>query len=64
MTLRSDPGDKAFEDRKMVRANEEAAVAETVSILNSDEAFETFVFDDKDKVLGENVTLLQENIQG
>merc|ERR1719272_777089 len=32
---------KAFEDRKMVRANEEAAVAEAVSILNSDEAFET-----------------------
>jgi len=30
-----------FEDRKMVRANEEAAVAEAVSILNSDEAFET-----------------------
>merc|ERR1719265_1369432 len=33
---------KQFEDRKMVRANEEAAVAEAVSILNSDEAFETF----------------------
>merc|ERR1719298_209480 len=33
---------KEFEDRKMVRANEEAAVAEAVSILNSDEAFETF----------------------
>merc|ERR1719333_556258 len=32
---------KAFEDRKMVRANEEAAVAEAVSILNNDEAFET-----------------------
>merc|ERR1719162_463096 len=32
---------KAFEDRKMVRANEEAAVAEAVSILNSDEVFET-----------------------
>merc|ERR1719409_1021099 len=32
---------KAYEDRKMVRANEEAAVAEAVSILNSDEAFET-----------------------
>merc|ERR1719197_1413538 len=32
---------KEFEDRKMVRANEEAAVAEAVSILNSDEAFET-----------------------
>merc|ERR1719446_811735 len=33
---------KQFEDRKMVRANEGAAVAEAVSILNSDEAFETF----------------------
>merc|ERR1719197_740187 len=33
---------KEYEDRKMVRANEEAAVAEAVSILNSDEAFETF----------------------
>merc|ERR1719169_111436 len=32
---------KAFEDRKMVRANEEAAVAEAISILNNDEAFET-----------------------
>merc|ERR1719235_1224114 len=32
---------KEFEDRKMVRANEEAAVAEAVSILNSDEAFES-----------------------
>lgn len=30
-----------FEDRKSVRANEAAAVAEAVSILNSDEAFET-----------------------
>merc|ERR1719377_16513 len=33
---------KEYEDRKMVRANEEAAVAQAVSILNSDEAFETF----------------------
>merc|ERR1719263_1890571 len=33
---------QGFWDRKMVRANEEAAVAEAVSILNSDEAFETF----------------------
>merc|ERR1719390_400209 len=32
---------KAFEDRKMVRANEEAAVAEAVSILNNDDAFAT-----------------------
>merc|ERR1719281_1925957 len=32
---------KAFEDRKMVRANEEAAVTEAISILNNDDAFET-----------------------
>merc|ERR1719265_3019081 len=31
-----------YEDRKMVRANEEAAVAQAISILNSDAAFETF----------------------
>merc|ERR1719450_648290 len=31
-----------FEDRKMVRANEEAAIAQAITILNSDEAFETF----------------------
>lgn len=30
-----------FEDRKMVRANEEAAIAQAITILNSDEAFET-----------------------
>jgi len=33
---------KAYENRKVLRANEEAAVAEAISILNSDEAFETF----------------------
>merc|ERR1719265_150784 len=33
---------KAYEDRKMVRANEEAAVAQAISILNSDAAFDTF----------------------
>merc|ERR1719281_370453 len=32
---------KAFEERKMTRANEESAIAEAVSILNNDEAFET-----------------------
>ena len=31
-----------FEDRKMIRANEEAAIAQAISILNSDEAFDTF----------------------
>merc|ERR1719265_3102562 len=33
---------KEYEDRKMVRANEEAAVAQAMSILNSDAAFDTF----------------------
>merc|ERR1719371_59090 len=32
---------KEYEDRKMIRANEEAAVAQAVSILNSDAAFDT-----------------------
>jgi len=36
--------DKAedYEKRKVMRTNEEAAVAEAISILNSDDAFETF----------------------
>jgi len=33
---------KNYENRKLMRANEEAAVAEAVSILDSDEAFATF----------------------
>jgi hypothetical protein len=33
---------KAFENRKMVRANEEAAISQATATLNSDEAFETF----------------------
>merc|ERR1712157_541232 len=33
---------KNYEERKMLRANEEAAIAEAISILNSDEAFATF----------------------
>merc|ERR1719161_3371429 len=33
---------KAYEDRKMIRAGEEAAVAQAVEILNSDAAFDTF----------------------
>merc|ERR1740133_861230 len=32
----------AYDNRKLLRANEEAAIAEAVSILNSDSAFETF----------------------
>ena len=33
---------KGYANRKLLRANEEAAIAEAISILNSDEAFETF----------------------
>merc|ERR1719163_1373591 len=33
---------KDYEDRKMMRANEEAAVAQAISILDSEEAFATF----------------------
>jgi|EP00427_Karlodinium_veneficum_P018951 hypothetical protein len=33
---------KEYEARKLNRANEEAAIAEAISILNSDSAFETF----------------------
>jgi hypothetical protein len=33
---------KGYENRKVLRANEEAAIAEAISILNNDEAFEKF----------------------
>jgi hypothetical protein len=33
---------KGYEHRKLLRANEEAAIAEAISILNSDAAFESF----------------------
>merc|ERR1719247_3085439 len=33
---------KGYDNRKMLRANEEAAIAEAISILNSDAAFESF----------------------
>lgn len=33
---------KGYANRKVLRANEEAAIAEAISILNSDEAFATF----------------------
>ena len=33
---------KVYEDRKMVRANEEAAIAQAVPILNTDAAFDSF----------------------
>merc|ERR1719160_623532 len=33
---------KQYEDRKMIRAGEEAAVSQAIAILNSDAAFDTF----------------------
>merc|ERR1719463_228147 len=33
---------KEFEERKMMRANEEAAISKAIAILNSDAAFEAF----------------------
>merc|ERR1719436_636799 len=33
---------KGYANRKLLRANEEAAIAEAISILNSDDAFATF----------------------
>merc|ERR1739848_190228 len=33
---------KEFEERKMLRANEEAAISQAIAILNSDAAFESF----------------------
>jgi len=43
-TLTQQCADKTreYEDLKMVRANEEAAIAQAISILNSDAAFESF----------------------
>merc|ERR1719440_837433 len=43
-TLTEQCADKTrqYEDLKMVRANEEAAIAQAISILNSDAAFESF----------------------
>jgi hypothetical protein len=43
-TLRDSAEKKAkdYEERKMLRANEDAAIAEAVSLLNSDAAFATF----------------------
>merc|ERR1719263_1106779 len=37
---------KGYENRKLLRANEEAAIAEAISILNSDDAFATFATTD------------------
>merc|ERR1719421_915123 len=33
---------KSYEGRKMLRANEEAAISEAIAILNNDQAFATF----------------------
>merc|ERR1719284_1002897 len=33
---------KGYENRKVLRANEEVAIAQAISILNSDDAFATF----------------------
>merc|ERR1719487_337555 len=33
---------KQYDERKMLRANEEAAIAEAIAVLNSDAAFESF----------------------
>merc|ERR1719158_117708 len=33
---------KEFEERNMLRANEEAAISQAIAILNSDAAFESF----------------------
>jgi len=42
LTAMCDTKKKQFEDRKMVRANEEAAISQAITILNSDKAFESF----------------------
>jgi hypothetical protein len=42
LRTRCDAKKKEFEHRNMLRANEEAAIAEAISILNSDAAFATF----------------------
>jgi len=42
LTQRCADKKKEFEHRTMLRANEEAAIAQAISILNSDEAFATF----------------------
>jgi hypothetical protein len=50
-----------YEDRKMVRANEDAAIAQAISILNSDEAFDTFGSVKATSEGGTGPTLLQVN---
>jgi chromosome segregation ATPase len=43
---------QSYANRKLLRANEEAAIAEAISILNSDEAFESFGKTDATKTGG------------
>merc|ERR1719223_1311641 len=42
LTVTCDEKTKDYNERKVQRANEDAAIAETISILNSDEAFASF----------------------
>jgi len=42
LTVTCDEKEKDYNERKVQRANEDAAIAETISILNSDEAFASF----------------------
>jgi len=42
LTVTCDEKEKDYNQRKVLRANEDAAIAETISILNSDEAFASF----------------------
>merc|ERR1719502_1428646 len=43
---------KGYQNRKLLRANGEAAIAEAISILNSDDAFATFGTTDATKTGG------------
>lgn len=50
---------KEYEHRKMLRANEQAAISEAIAILNSDAAFETFGSVDATSTGATKATLLQ-----
>jgi len=50
---------KGYENRKLLRANEEAAIAQAVSILNSDAAFATFGTTDATKTGKTKAALMQ-----
>jgi len=53
--------DKDYDERKMLRANEDAAIAQAISILNSDEAFSTF--GDVDATSTGKTSFLQAQVQ-